>query len=59
MHSVGFEPTITAFERVKTFHTSDLAVTVFGLTVDVATTNKQGTYLLKLHESTLVKYQSR
>jgi hypothetical protein len=29
--TVGFEPTISAFERAKTFHTSDRAATVFGI----------------------------
>jgi hypothetical protein len=30
MPQVGFEPTITVFERAKTFHSLDSAVTVIG-----------------------------
>jgi hypothetical protein len=30
MPSVGFEPTIPAFERAKTFHALDRAVTMIG-----------------------------
>jgi hypothetical protein len=33
MLRVGFEPTIPAFERVKTVHTSDHAATVIGRSV--------------------------
>jgi hypothetical protein len=35
MPRVGFEPTIPAFERAKTVHALDSAVTVIGLHADV------------------------
>jgi hypothetical protein len=54
---VGFEPTIPAIERAKTVRALDRAATVIGFAVDIATTNKQGTYLLKEDESTLLQYE--
>jgi hypothetical protein len=47
---VGFEPTISAFEREKTFHALDRAATVIG-SHDIKETK---TYLMKDRRSTLV-----